>query len=140
MDKIKSDSPEYSMPPPIEQVNSVLVQNQFKPVETKMTRVKEIKPKPDLSPDFQIPVPKDQSTYQSDRLKGAVKPTPNVVLPDIQSARTKRVSSKSYKPAVKRIGLFLTISKSYIVIGRLYLGYLPGSRDRLLFVKRPSIF
>ena len=122
MDKIKSDSPEYSMPPPIEQVNSVLVQNQFKPVETKMMRVKEIKPKPDLIPDFQIPVPMDQSTYQSDRLKGTVKPTPNVVLPDIQSARTKRVSSKSYKPAVKRIGLFLTISKSYIV-GTLNLGY-----------------
>jgi len=106
MDRMKSDSPEYSMPPPIEQVNSVSVQNQFKPVETKMMKVKQIKPKPDLISDFQIPPPMDQSTYQSDRLKTALKPAPNVVLPDSQSARTKRVSLKSYKPAVRRIGLF----------------------------------
>ena len=106
MNRMKSDSPEYSMPPPIEQVNSVSVQNQFKPVETKMMKVKQIKPKPDLISDFQIPPAMDQSTYQSDRLKTAPKPAPNVVLPDTQSARTKRVSLKSYKPAVRRIGLF----------------------------------
>ena len=99
---MKSDSPEYSMPPPIEQVNSVLVQNQFKPVETKMMKVKKIKPNPDLIPDFQIPLPKDQSTYQPDIMKAVEKPAPKIVVPE----RSKRVSSRHYKPAVKRIGLF----------------------------------
>ena len=97
----KSDSPEYSMPPPIEQVNSVLVQNQFQPVETKMFKVKQIKP--NLIHDFQIPPPIENSTSQSNRLNGQQTRVPNEVVPDNQS-RTKRVSSKSYKPAVKRIG------------------------------------
>ena len=97
----KSDSPEYSMPPPIEQVNSVLVQNQFQPVETKMFKVKQIKP--NLIHDFQIPPPIENSTSQSNRLHRQQTRVPNEVVPDNQS-RTKRVSSKSYKPAVKRIG------------------------------------
>ena len=101
--QIKSESPEYSMPPPIEQVNSVLAKNQFKPVETKMLRVKEIKP--NLIPDFQIPPPIDKSKSQSDR-SNLQKRAPHVVAPESQLERTKRVSSKSYKPAVKRIGLF----------------------------------
>ena len=91
------------MPPPIDQVNSVLAKNQFKPVETKMLKVKEIKP--NLIPDFQIPPPIDKSTSQSDR-SNRQKKTPPVVAPESQLERTKRVSSKSYKPAVKRIGLF----------------------------------
>lgn len=101
--RLKSDSPEYCMPPPIEQVNSVLVQNQLKPIETKMMKVKKNNYNPDIIPDFQIPLPLNQSMHQSDRSKGFLNPASKNLVPESQSTRTKRFSSKSYKPAVKSI-------------------------------------
>ena len=60
-------------------------------------KVKQIKPKPDLISDFQIPPAMDQSTYQSDRLKTAPKPAPNIVLPILNRQEQKEFPKEKMK-------------------------------------------
>ena len=92
--QIKCESPEYSMPPPIDQVNDVLKENRFNSFKSD-TIQNPINPLKSDSHEYNMPTPNALSNNNGQLSKN--------MPPVIKTVTTKRVSAKTYRPAIRRI-------------------------------------